>query len=371
VTFFRIVIPQNHFQFSHREELLPTYMSQAPIIIDDSDTETELITATTINRVPSTGSSSDCKHPAKKRRLACGADRGRGWSITDYQLILQQKYDPKWMRYLIVGREICPTTGREHNQSYIYSIDKLSIATVKRRLNDAGLKGVHVEAAAGDPKSNIDYCKADGKFQEFGETPPGQGARTDLHGLIGAVLAGEKDVLGILTNEPDYYHQYGRTIERAIIERERSRVSIRNWITRGIWIFGPTGTGKTRFVHEYCQRTGKSLYIWAYDNHGWCDGYNGEEVVLIDDFRAGSMPYAQLLRLLDRYPYQLLRRGKQPIHFVSKLVFITSALSPAGCYPNLAEADSIGQLERRIETTHLSSGIAGEEIWTPGKPTLD
>ena len=55
---------------------------------------------------------------------------------------------------------------------------------------------------------------------------------------------------------------------------------------RGIWIVGPTGTGKTYWARKFANEHG-GLYIKGQNK--WWDGYDGEKVVVLDDLDIGAL----------------------------------------------------------------------------------
>lgn len=143
------------------------------------------------------------------------------------------------------------------------------------------------------------------------------------------------------------YHQYGRTLNK--LEDLKMRNISRDEITTCDWIYGETGSGKShRVFQDYHPST---HYLWRNDN-GWWEGYTQQHYIIMNDYR-GEIKYNELLQLIDKYPYFVKRRGKEPLPFTSKHIFITSSLSPEKIYHNRVEEDKIEQLLRRINVIHL------------------
>ena len=72
-----------------------------------------------------------------------------------------------------------------------------------------------------------------------------------------------------------------------------------------IYLWGPTGVGKTRSVREAVPP--EKLYAATLSTRDPFGKYAFEPTLLLDEFR-GDFPLAELLQLLDRYPVQLDRR---------------------------------------------------------------
>ena len=65
-----------------------------------------------------------------------------------------------------------------------------------------------------------------------------------------------------------------------------------------VWVlWGPSGTGKSRFVAARWPDA-----FWKAPESKWWDGYSGHETVVLDDFKDYGMPLVDLQRLLDWYP---------------------------------------------------------------------
>lgn len=244
------------------------------------------------------------------------------------------------IQYLAFGDEVCPTTLRHHWQGFLVMKKKCAKSTAQKALGCP----CFMDGMKGNLAQNEKYCSEDGKYVEFGEKP-NPGERTDLTQFSQGILRGEITLNDVLENNPGAYHTWGRTLI-ATQDLVWSRTQ-RSEMTTLIWIYGPPGTGKSHYVDE----KEKSLYRKSVEKGEgkWWDGYNGEEAVLLEDFRGSKdIPYSSILRMCDRYPFDVSRRNRGPRPFISKRVYITSPVHPKDLYKNLHESDSLGQLYRRM-----------------------
>ncbi|APA62659.1 putative replication protein [uncultured virus] len=215
-------------------------------------------------------------------------------------------------------------------------------------------------------EGSLAYCeKADSRVEgpwEAGTPPKKQGERTDLHVVRDSIVSGATTVDEITLKTPMVYHQYGRTLHR--IEDLVLRKRFRTEMTQGKWYFGDTGVGKSHTAFE--GYTPETHYVWKNDN-GWQDGYVGQATVIINDFR-GSIKYDELLQLVDKWPYTVPRRGREPAPFLATTVIITSSLPPEEVYTQRVERDSLDQLSRRFEIFEISK--TGSEVNITLRPPL-
>lgn len=149
----------------------------------------------------------------------------------------------------------------------------------------------------------------------------------------------------------------------------------RDWVPIVKWYWGPTGgaylkidpdfpelyfsrpsffdfigTGKTRTAYEEMP----NAYFTPADLKWW-PAYDGQSDVIIDDFRPSYCTLEYLLRLLDRYPFQVAFKGGFR-QFLAKRIIITSAFTPQQLFGDNSLGDNVNQLTRRItEIRHFSS----------------
>lgn len=187
------------------------------------------------------------------------------------------------------------------------------------------------------------------EFVEFGVLPK-QGKRTDLDEIKDQIMNGKK-VDDIALENPEMYHQYGRTLNK--LEDIALRKRFRNWTTKGYWLYGGTGIGKS---HVAFKNYNPDTHYVKNLNEDWWDGYTGQEVVIFNEFR-GQIKYSELLDLMDKWPKTVKIRNRQPVPFLAKCVIITSALEPSEVYHNLSGNDKLAQLTRRCQIIEKLKGI--------------
>lgn len=250
-------------------------------------------------------------------------------------------FEPLHIRYMAFAREVCPTTGKGHWQGFLYLHKKATLTRIKSLVS----KVWHWEIMRGDLESNIAYCSKAGTLVEHG-IRPAQGQRSDISGLVTAILGGKRRADDVLSADPEQYCKYYKAIIRA--EDICNSSMKREWMTTIVWIWGPTGVGKSHMVNEKAPGAYKKPLSCA--DLKWWDDYAGQEDVWLDDFR-GQIPYSELLRLADKWPMAVSRRCRAPSPFMAKTIWITSCLEPEDVYCKQAAAeskDSINQLNRRI-----------------------
>jgi len=241
--------------------------------------------------------------------------------------------DQNGCTYVIVGRETCPDTKRLHLQGYAEFDKPKRMSTLKK-----AFPTMHIEERKGSQKQAIDYCKKDGDWHEEGVLKQ-QGKRSDLEDVASDIFKGNSlsDIAGA---HPTQFIKYAKGIK----ELRASTFTDRPYDKPPVvtWIWGPAGTGKTRSAFE----AHESVYIK--DGTMWWDGYEQQEAIIIDDFD-GKWPYRDLLRLLDRYPYQGQYKGGY-IKINSPYIYITCEYSPSFFW----RGNEFAQVHRRLsEIKHL------------------
>lgn len=200
----------------------------------------------------------------------------------------------------------------------------------------------HIEPAQGSSEENRAYVQKSGKwandekadtsvpgtFEEQGELPvehPGE--RTDIAILYQYIKDGLSN-FEIMEQNPDYLLNLEK-IERArqAIREQQYREIFRQLET--VYVWGPTGVGKTRSVMERYSYAG--VYRVTDYAHPF-DAYQGEDVLLLDEY-SSNFKIRDLLNYLDGYPLTLPARYSNRVACYTK-VYIVSNLCLSRQYPD-------------------------------------
>lgn len=234
--------------------------------------------------------------------------------------------------YVVIGMEI-GEQGTPHVQGYLELSKRLRGRSV---LKLSGMTRCHLETRQGTQEEATRYSKKDGIFEEYGELSVNdRGRRSDLESLKTDLDSG-KSLMEISDTHFATYLRYERSITKYRALRDTSR----NWLPDVQVFWGKTGTGKTRKVYE------ENVDIYTHAGDRWFDGYEGQEVVLFDDFDGSVFKLAYLLKLLDRYQMRVPVKGGF-IQWVPKKIYITSNINPQLWYSG-ANAEHQAALMRRL-----------------------
>jgi len=206
----------------------------------------------------------------------------------------------------------------------------------------------------GKPEDSLAYTsKQDTSPFIFGTfARAGQGKRTDLHDTTEQLLAG-KSLADLAKESTSHavvivkYHKGLQFVKNLTQVRRTEKPLV-------YWLHGPTGVGKTRIAHEFAEYMGipgDRQHIWiSRGTFQWFDGYDGQTLAIMDDFRSKQLPnFAYLLRLLDRYDMAVPFKGGFT-EWRPKVIIFTCPMSPDVCFEKRKEhvPEDINQLNRRL-----------------------
>lgn len=172
---------------------------------------------------------------------------------------------------------------------------------------------------------------------ELGAKPFHRGSAVDWEGVWNAARVGDFESIP---------HQI-RVQSYSSIRRIAADFARPTGMERSCHVFwGATGTGKSRRAWE---EAGEQGYPKDPRSKFWC-GYQGQEHVVIDEFR-GGIDIGHLLRWLDRYPVIVEIKGSSVV-LSAKTIWITSNLPPESWYPDV-DPETMAALRRRLTVTHF------------------
>lgn len=284
-----------------------------------------------------------------------------------------------YISYNVVALEVCPTTGSLHLQGYFEFNTQVGFMALKDTF-----KGISLRCCWATAADNRIYClKGDQskaeykllrykgpnygknvKFWEWGE-PANQGARNDLREINKNVRKG-KTVKEVRQEDPVLYHKYWRTMEKL----EDDYISDECWqlnLQRSVlYLFGASGTGKSRFAHFYDSKgrfDHNKVYPWNKTES--FQSYEGQPIILINELREDHIDYSYLLEITDVHPCGIKRKNRQDYPNRSQEIVITSPMPPEYIFRNgKNKYDTIYQFYRRARVYEVVN-VNGEVQWIP------
>lgn len=259
--------------------------------------------------------------------------------------------------------------GTYHTHIYIQGRGGINFSTLKKRF-----EGGHFEMAKGTALQNKEYVSKTGKwekdkkhetqvpntFEEWGDMPvERQGSRNDLADIYSMVKQGLTN-FQIMEQVPDVMFNLDKLeiVRQTLRDEEFSE----KWRSLQVeYIYGNTGTGKTRAIMEkYGYR---NVYRVTDYRHPF-DGYMGQDVIMFEEFRS-SISLGDMLKYLDGYPVVLPCRYANKQACFTK-VYICTNIPITRQYPDiqLGFAEDFNAFLRRIHVIrqYREDGIQSYKI---------
>jgi hypothetical protein len=291
---------------------------------------------------------------------------GRNWCFTINNPIPEEYPEEAWtltnLKTVVYQMEM-GEEGTVHLQGYVELRTPRLLAWLKLHLNGRA----HWEKRRGTRRQAVEYCvKEDSRLlpgklwtslkQSWEDIPPnvsdswwnsmglvlkttdtGKSSNSSNLSEVQTKLSENSSSIEEVADEYfDLWVRYYRAFEKYVTLKTEPR----SWETEVHVLFGPTGTGKSK----WCMDNYPDAY-WK-QRSKWWDNYFKHETVIIDEFY-GWLPFDLLLRLLDRYPMQVESKGGQ-LQFVARKICITTNKLPHSWYTDCY----FPALARRVNTWH-------------------
>ena len=281
------------------------------------------------------------------------AKRSRGWVYTCWpdkrenmvgDLLEHIQRDSK-IEYAIFGHETTEE-GKAHLQGYVYWSNAVTGKGAQTRL---GLSHgeFYADAQRGLASQASDYCKKEGNIAfVHGEIPDPADRKESAWDYILVMLENGATDAQIMREYPAHFGRCRSGI--AAMRMELLAEKVNTWRDVQVeYIWGETGTGKTRGVLEGVEHPTDVYRVTDY-KHPF-DGYRGQSVLLLEEFRS-SLPIEQMLVYLDGYYCELPCRYSNKISGWDK-IFIVTNIPFSEQYKNIQanQSETFKAFERRVD----------------------
>lgn len=287
------------------------------------------------------------RQQSKKANRKVSQAKNRNYCFTSFENVDHMHFKEAYseyideINYLIVGIETCPTTQKKHIQGFIQLKAPMRLTRLKDIMQ---CKTMHIETTKGTPEDNVKYCSKEGNFKEYGVLQT-QGKRNDLT----TSLKKYTTLKEFIQNEPAIYIRY-----RSGVEGYYRSFGVDYIPTDSkpivIWLYGDTGTGKSRIIKDYLKcKIAEGYRVWRrpLGSHAWFDGYVDQDIVFLDEVRGSTYKFDDLLQMLDYDCPQVPIKGSFT-NFNPKVILITSNAHPEDTYQYVNDENK-QQLVRRCD----------------------
>ena len=246
-----------------------------------------------------------------------------------------------WGSYCIWQLEKGEDTGTPHLQGYV-EFDKVVRLSALKKLSPTA----HWEPRMGSQEDAIKYVtkeetKVDGPWSSG--TLKHAGRRTDIHQMAEDIVKNKRKFSEISEDYPTMVIKFDRGIKSLIatIQPKYTHDDV-----RGEWYWGAPGTGKS--TKAFKDNPG----AFEKEQNKWFCGYEGEEVIILDDFDHGGKCLGhKLKRWADKFQCSGEVKGGK-VQLSHKKFIITSNYTIESIFgedPEMTKA-----IERRFKVTHFN-----------------
>ena len=272
-----------------------------------------------------------------------------GQTLDDYFNWIQTRGDGFWdgVRWWIGQKEMGGNTNRLHLQGAVS-------CSVQRRASTMGnqfkVKPEAFQKMRGQPSDSLAYCtkgetRVEGTtYWQYGDCPGGQGSKL---AKVAKVIK-EAGLKAAIKEFPETYITNGRGMKD--LNRFYLSEKERNTEMCVIVVYGTPGCGKSYWAKRiFAPNDTYTLPAVSSGGQAWFDGYNGERVLLIDEF-SGRIEFELFKNMLDPYPMQCPVKGDY-VPALWDTVIITTNFHPNTWYPNDKDpwgTSVVSPIQRRI-----------------------
>lgn len=267
--------------------------------------------------------------------------------VDSWKDILEGFFKESKATYAVGQLEKGEKTEHPHIQFFLNFKNKARITQITKVSKRVHCEKVLVNNGA-DKYCMKEETRVDGPI-EFGEKPVKRNSKTDWEEIWQKAKEGKLEEIPASIRVVHYSKL--KTIAKDHMEFKDSDH------LRGIWIYGEAGAGKSRWARQQS----KSIYPKLCNK--WWDGYQGEEVVVMDDFMPEHKILCQQLKIWgDRYDCILETKGGAA-HAEYKWFIVTSQYSIEEIWEDDRDRAAILRRFQQYEiSTVLDQGLTLESM---------
>lgn len=278
--------------------------------------------------------------------------------------------------YVVAGFEI-GKQGTPHIQGFLSLARRRRLTALLKAFKGTLYEGAHWEIAKGTPKEASDYCKKEDKFEVHGLLPSSSGQAT-LDRWASALRVARSSVPQWDEVDPQILVSHYRSLQA--LSADACPTQTDQASCAGLWVAGPTGTGKTTtaraLAHALAKDKERALFIK--EPTRWWDAYRGEETVVLEDlhpnhFKTNPELAGELLLWGDRWTFSAQRKGLPPRRLRPPRFIVTSNYTPDRFFtgPTLAAWSRRAPLLLLLppEAAASGPGPSGSVRLTGGEPS--
>ncbi|MEL7606056.1 MAG: hypothetical protein AAGU39_08380 [Sedimentibacter saalensis] len=259
----------------------------------------------------------------------------------------------------VAGIAICVSAkGLYHAHVSLYG-NLTTLGNVAKIMYDS-----HIEPQLGGKKELKGYLLKEPPYDENGEQvlytkgmeniQDNKGKRTDIEEIADLLQQGFTPTE--IMEENFAYRKYEKMIKSAYIDKRIKETPLIK-DTHNEWHVGNSGSGKTYFYYQLCEKyTQEKIYMATDFENGGFDFYieqGAPPILFLDEFK-GNMRYSQLLTILDKYSRTQTHCRYTNTYNLWTTCIITSIFPPDEVYSSMVEdekkhRDKIDQLLRRLD----------------------
>lgn len=267
------------------------------------------------------------------------------------------------VKYIVFGKEV-GEQGTPHLQGFVVFNKRMVLNKVKELIGERA----HLEVARGSNSEAANYCKKDGNFIERGELPAdrgragGEATKRKWEDAYDAAAKGDFDAI-----PREMFIKYRKAF-REIYQEELNRSTLAigdiDLKKHFIWIYGPTGTGKSHLARSLAMLIDQEHPPYLKGLNKWWSGYQQQKVVIIEEASPETCKFLAPLfkQWCDKWPFVAETKGGSFEHGIRPdYIFITSNYSLEECFP---EQNDYQPMKRRVYEFFKET----KEAWLPFNP---